>query len=235
MSENHEPADLPRRLQLERNAPAPMTERLRSRGVQVPPAGAEEAAKPPQDATQRVRAAQAGGVELRAIATSNQVPGAVLAIGLYQCGRAVVLAVMFSMMLADPHSHGYSDGFWMAFYVLSNGAMAVTPFLPLTIVYALAVGTSLWLRAAWGRWALIATSAWAIFRLGDYLIFYQSLDLGASASDVEIAHLSFLREAALLLAFVNIGLGVYLAFAPGVAKAFRQQKPSTRTRPANSV
>lgn len=224
MAESQEPGDLSRRLQLERNAPAPMTERLRSRGVRMTAPEGTATAEPAEAATPAAAQPALDGAELRAAATVSHVPAAVMLIGLYEFARSVSLAVLFGTMLADPHSHVYSDAFWMGFYVLSNGAMAVTPFLPLTIIYAFAIGTSLWLRAAWGRMALIATSCWAVFRLGRFLIFYLPLDLGASASDVEIAHLDYLRGAAVVLAVVNIGLGVYLAFGPGVAKAFGQRR-----------
>lgn len=202
-----------------------MTERLRSRGVRFSASGVVGTAEPAEGAHPAQSQTAEKSADVRAAATEHDVPLALLVIGLCEFARSVSLAVMFGMMLADPHSHVYSEGYWMAFYVLSNGAMAVTPFLPLTIVYAFAVGTSLWTRAAWGRMALIATSCWAIFRLARYLISYQTLDLGATVSDVEIAHLSYLREAAWLLMALNIGLGAYLAFGPGVAKAFQQKKP----------
>jgi hypothetical protein len=163
----------------------------------------------------------APAAEAPAAATAQEMPGIVLLIGLYEFVRAVSLAVIFGMMLSDPHTHMFGESFWTGFYVLSNGALAVTPFLPLTIMYAFAVGTCLWMGANWGRRALIATSCWALFRLARFLIFYEVF--AANASDAEIAQLSFVREAAFMLAAVNIIIGAYLAFSPGVAEAFGQK------------
>lgn len=156
--------------------------------------------------------------------TEHEVPGVVLLIGLYEFVRAVTLAVIYGMVLSDPLTHMFSERFWTAFYVLSNGAPGVTPFLPLTIVYAFAVGSCLWMRAKWGRRALIATSCWAVIRLAAFLVFYQTLDFGVNANDAFVTRLGMVRDAAVLLAAVNILIGSYMAFAPGVAEAFGQDK-----------
>lgn len=223
MAENQESGDLSGRLRLERHAPAPMTERLRSRGVWMAAPGAIAAAESTDTAPPDSLRRSEESVDARLSVAAHDVPVAVLVIGLCEFARSVSLAIMFGMMVADPHSHVYSDSFWMSFYILSNGAMAVTPFLPLTIIYALAIGTGLWQRMQWGRWALIASSAWAIFRLARYAITYEAFDLGANGSDMEISHLSYLRGAALVLAILNIAIGVYLAAGPEVAKAFGQK------------
>ena len=205
-----------------------MTERLRSRGVRFTAPGAVGTAEPAEGAHPAQPQIAEKSADVRAAATEHDVPLALLVIGLCEFARSVSLAVMFGMMLADPHSHVYSDGFWMSFYILSNGAMAVTPFLPLTIIYAFAIGISLWQRAQWGRIALIASSAWAVFRLARYAITFEAFELGANASDMEITHLSYLRDAALVLTVVNIGIGLYLAVGPGVARAFGQKSQSSR-------
>jgi hypothetical protein len=207
MAENDDIADFSHRLQLDRPAPPPRVDTLRSQGLRAPAAA--------KAAATAATAAPAG-------ASQYELPGVVLLIGLYEFARAITLGVIYGMMLRDPHTHMYSQGFWTTFYVLSNGAVQVTPFLPLTILYALAEGVCLWMRVNWGRRVLIATSFWAVFRLARFLLLYQAV--AAQATDAQIAQIGPVRDAAFMLAGVNVVIGLYLAFAPGVAEAFGQHK-----------
>jgi hypothetical protein len=207
MPDSQDSADFSERLRLSHTGPPQLADSLRSRGIYVPPTAARPATN---TATAPAQSAE------------HEVPGIVLLIGLYEFARAVTLAVIYGMMLSDPHTHMFSQGFWTAFYILSNGALRVSPLLPITIVYAFAVGACLWMRANWGRKVLIATSCWALLRLARFLVFYETFV--ANASDAEVASISFVREAAFMLAALNIVIGAYLAFAPGVAEAFGQEK-----------
>jgi hypothetical protein len=210
MPDNEDSGYVSERLRLASTGLPSQRDSLRTRGVRFTPTAA--AAAP--DMT--VEPAKASTKK------EHEVPGVVLLIGLYEFARAVTLAVIYGMMLSDPHTHMFSAGFWTSFYVLSNGALSVTPFLPLTIIYAFAVGTCLWMRVNWGRRVLIATSCWALFRLARFLLFYETFV--ANATDAEVASISYVREAAFMLAAVNIIIGAYLAFAPGIAEAFGQEK-----------
>jgi hypothetical protein len=218
MPENEDPADISERLRLIRPGLPSHGNSLRARGVRFPAVAAATAEA----------AASAPAADARKAATAHEVPGIVMLIGLYEFVRAVTLSVIYGMMLSDPHTHMFSEGFWTAFYVLSNGAPAVTPFLPVTIIYAFAVGTCLWMRANWGRRALIATSCWAVIRLGAFLFFYATLDPGVKASDPLLARIDLIRDAAFMLAAVNILIGLFMGFGPGVAEAFAGQKTGGR-------
>jgi hypothetical protein len=218
MPDNQDSADLSQRLRLDRPAPGPVGNSLRSRGVSFTPVAVT------QPTAEGTMSASPPAESARAAKEEHEVPGIVLLIGLYEFVRAVTLAVIYGMVLSDPLTHMFSEGFWTAFYVLSNGAMAVTPFLPLTIIYAFAVGTCLWMRANWGRRALIATSCWALVRLASFLVLYRALEFGTNEGATPISQLSYVRDAAFMLAAVNIIIGAYLAFAPGVAEAFGKQK-----------
>lgn len=200
-------SDFSHRLSLGRPAPAPRVESLRSSGI-----------RPPAKAVAAAGAATAAPK----VSATYEVPGVVLFIGLYEFARAITLAIVYGMMLRDPYAHIDSHGFLTTFFVLSNGALHVSYLLPITIGYALAIGTCLWMRVNWGRKVLIATSFWAVFRLVRFLLLYQMIT--ENATDAQIAHISFVRDAAFMLAAVNIIIGGYLAFAPGVAEAFGQQK-----------
>lgn len=225
MPDEHEP-EISKQLRLPRTKVRPVEPRLG--GLRAAAAAEARAAANPTIATEPIEippVAQAGTAATAAPLASVsklEVPAPILLIGLYEFVRAVSLSIVFGIMLSDPHSHMFGEGFWTAFYVLSNGALAVTPFLPLTILYALAVGFALWMRARWGRMALMATSCWAVFRLASFLVGYQVFL--SNTTDVDIAQISFLRVAAFMLAAVNIGIGAYLAFAPGVAEAFGQKR-----------
>jgi hypothetical protein len=209
MPDNQDFADISERLRLGRPAPPPRVESLRSRGVSVPV---------PAAATAAASAATAAPAAVSQI----DVPGVVLLIGLYEFARAITLGIVYAMMLRDPNTQFYSHTFLTTFFVLSNGALHVSNFLPITIGYALAEGTCLWMRVNWGRKVLIATSCWAVLRLVRYLLLYEAVS--SVATDAQIAQIGFVRDAAFMLTAVNVIIGGYLAFAPGVAEAFGQEK-----------
>jgi hypothetical protein len=243
MPDNQEAEDISRQLRLSRTDVRP-TGGPRPGGLRLAAQSAARAAANPSVATEPVEelanpaatqgtaqaTTQAAAAQGRAPAaeSDNEVPGIVLLIGLYEFARAVTLAVLYGVMLSDPHTHMFSEGFWTGFYVLSNGALSVTPLLPVTILYAFAVGVCLWMRANWGRRVLIATSCWAVLRLARFLLFYGAVV--ANATDAEVASISYVRDAAVMLAAVNIIIGLYMAFGPGVAEAFGPQKQRVRTR-----
>lgn len=198
-------SDISDRLQLQPPVPRPVAQTLRSRGVHIvaPPVAPEGTVRPRID-------------------TKTEIPGVVLVIGLYEFARAITLSIVYSMMLRDPYTQIHSDGFWTLFFVLSNGAVHVSPFLAITIGYALAEGICLWMRVNWGRRVLIATSFWAVFRLASFLLGYAAV--ASRASDAQMAQIAPVRDAAMMLAALNIVIGLYLAFAPGVAEHFGQPK-----------
>lgn len=201
-------ADFSHRLSLNRPAPPPRVESLRTSGIRPQSPAAAAAATTPVAAPK--------------VSTDNEIPGVVFVIGLYEFARAITLAIVYGMMLRDPSTQIHSHAFLTAFFVLSNGALHVSYLLPITIGYALAEGVCLWLRFNWGRKVLIATSFWAVFRLARFLVMYQAI--AENATDAQVAQISFVRDAAFMLAAVNIIIGAYLAFAPGVDEAFGQHK-----------
>jgi hypothetical protein len=211
MPDNDDFADFSHRLTLNRPAAPARVESLRSQGLRAPvPAAAAATA-----AGSTTSAAPASASEL-------EIPGVVLLIGLYEFARAITLGIVYGMMLRNPDTQIYSHTFLTTFFVLSNGALHVSNFLIVTIVYALAEGTCLWMRVNWGRRVLIATSCWAVVRLVHFLLLYATIT--ANASDAQIAQVGFVRDAAFMLTAVNVIIGGYLAFAPGVAEAFGQHK-----------
>jgi hypothetical protein len=207
MPDSDDFADFSHRLSLERPAPPPRIESLRSQGLRAPVPAAATASN---------------ATAATAASSTLEIPGVVLLIGLYEFARAITLGIVYALMLRDPWTQIHSQAFWTTFFVLSNGALHVSSYLPVTIGYALAIGVCLWMRVNWGRKVLIATSCWAIFRLARYLLLYQAMT--ANASDAQIAQVSYVRDAAFMLTALNILIGAYLAFAPGVAEAFGQQK-----------
>jgi hypothetical protein len=197
-------SDISDRLQLQPPVPRPVAQSLRSRGVHIvaPPVAPE------------------GTVRPRTVA-KVEIPGVVLAIGLYEFARAIALSIV-GLMVRDPYTQIHSDAFRTMFFVLSNGAVRVSPFLIVTIGYALAEGICLWMRVNWGRRVLIATSFWAGLRLAAFLLGYAAI--ASRGSDAQIAQITPVRDAALMLAALNVVIGLYLSFAPGVAEHFGQQK-----------
>ncbi|HEX4005295.1 MAG TPA: hypothetical protein VHX60_03910 [Acidobacteriaceae bacterium] len=213
MPQDQDPSDFSSKLRLEYAAP---------RSVPVPRGGL-----PPRTpavavpATPATGATNAPSAKTAAVAQEGR-PAIVTAIALYEFWRVLVLGTVYLMTLKDPGAQIESRTFWEVFFVLSNGALAVNYLLPITILYALAIGTTLWIRNNWGRKALIATSAWAVFRLVRYLAVFSSF--ASMANGMELEALSFIRQCAYMLVAVNITIGLYLAFAPGVAEAFGQEK-----------
>lgn len=201
-------ADFSHRLSLGRPAPPLRAESLRTSGVRPAAAAAV--------------AASTTAVAAPKVSTENEVPGVVLLIGLYEFARAITLAIVYGEMLRDPSMQIHSHAFLTTFFVLSNGALHVSYLLPITIGYALAEGVCLWLRVNWGRKVLIATSFWAVFRLARFLVMYQVI--AENVTDAQIAQIGFVRDAAFMLAAVNVIIGAYLAFAPGVDEAFGRHK-----------
>ena len=93
-------------------------------------------------------------------------------------------------------------------------------FLVLWIGYAIAIGVCLWMRVNWGRRVLIATSCWSVYRIVRFQLMYTAAS--SVASESQMARLSSAREVVYMMLAVNILIGLYLAFAPGVAEAFGQ-------------
>jgi hypothetical protein len=199
-------SDFSSKLRLEYSAPRAV-ETLRGGG---PRAVAIPVAAPTATAAAKPMAAQEGR------------PALVTVIALYEFWRVLVLGTVYLMSLKDPTAQIESRTFWEVFFVISNGALQVSYLLPITIVYALAIGTTLWMRNNWGRKALIATSGWAVFRLVRYLAVFSALS--ASANGPELDALAFIRQCSFMLVGLNIVIGLYLAFAPGIAEAFGQEK-----------
>jgi len=201
-------ADFSHRLSLNRPARPPRVETLRTSGI--------------RSAAAATAASAATSFATPKVSTDNDIPGVVFFIGLYEFGRAITLAVVYGMMLRYPSLQIESHTFLTTFFVLSNGALHVSPLLPITIGYALAEGVCLWMRVNWGRRVLIATSIWAVIRLASFLFQFQVIT--QNATDAQMAQVGFVRDAAMMLAAVNVIIGAYLAFAPGVAEAFGQEK-----------
>lgn len=206
MPDEQEPSDFARGLRLE----FPSTERivrLRAKGL-----GELKTPAAPTAVAPKVQ----GSVE------EHSIPGVVLLIGLYEFIRAIVLGIVYAMALRNPEAHVGSHAFWTMFFVLSNGAVRISYFLPVTILYALGIGTCLWFRVNWGRRVLIATSCWAVFRLVRFLVLFSIVE--SRVTQEQSASIAFLKDAAYMLTAVNVVIGLYLAFAPGIAEAFGQQK-----------
>jgi hypothetical protein len=202
MPDNQEPSDFARGLRLE----YPSAERIAALRLPRAERSAEATTAPKVE----------GATE------EHNVPAVVLLIGLYEFIRAIVLSVVYALALHNPGAYAGSHTFWTLFFVLSNGAARVTAFLPVTILYALGIGTCLWLRVNWGRRTLIATSGWAVFRLVRYLLLFSAIE--SAGMPEQVASIAFLKDAAYMLTAVNVVIGLYLAFAPGIAEAFGQEK-----------
>jgi hypothetical protein len=207
MSDNQESSDFARGLRLEFPSAPERIATLRGQGLGLPKTGVPAAAAAPK---------------IQGATEEHEIPAVVLLIGLYEFIRAIVLSVVYALALHNPGGYAGSHTFWTLFFVLSNGAARVTAFLPVTILYALGIGTCLWLRVNWGRRTLIATSGWAVFRLVRYLLLFSALE--SAGMPEQVASIAFLKDAAYMLTAVNVVIGLYLAFAPGIAEAFGQEK-----------
>jgi hypothetical protein len=148
-------------------------------------------------------------------------PGVVTLIAMYEFWRACFLGGVYAMSVMYPRAHPQSQTFQTIFYVLSNGSLHVSPLTLVTTGYALAESITLWMLVNWGRRVLIATSGWAVIRLVQFLAVFSAYAATLPGGSAEI---EFVRESTYMLTAVNLLLGLYLAFAPGVAEAFGQQK-----------
>jgi hypothetical protein len=141
-------------------------------------------------------------------ATEQGRPFMVTLIALYEFVRAAVLIVAFAAVVLTRGSHAAFD---------SSIAML---FLLITIGYAIAIGVCMWMRVNWGRRVLIATSCWSVYRAVRFQLLYTAAS--AVATEGQMARLASARDVIYMMLAVNIVIGLYLAFAPGVAEAFGQ-------------
>lgn len=150
----------------------------------------------------------AAGQTAAPITTETGRPLMVTLIALYEFVRAGVLLIGLAALAMVRGSQA------------SPAASLAMLFLVLWIGYAIAIGVCLWMRVNWGRRVLIATSCWSVYRIVRFQLLYTAAS--SVASESQMARLSSAREVVYMMLAVNILIGMYLAFAPGVAEAFGQ-------------
>jgi hypothetical protein len=188
-----DPVDISDRLQLERPA------FRRARALEITPQPA---------------ASELEGIE----ATTRSRPAIVTLIAGYEFLRAALLMLTAAVVLRYPLRIS-SGAFSEIFYVVSNGAQHLTILTPLTAAYAAAIGWGLWEKEKWARRLLITTSSLALVRW----LLYSWLNSRLGASDAGLARLQAAfgtAQSVTTLVAVNLLIGLYLAFSPGVAESF---------------
>lgn len=153
-----------------------------------------------------VTATTAAGKSAVPISTEVGRPFVVTLIALYEFVRAAVLIAALAVLV------------YMRGSQPSAAASVAMLFLVLYIGYAVAIGVCLWMRVNWGRRVLIATSCWSVYRIVRYQILYSAIT--STASEGQLARLSSARNFVYMMLAVNILIGLYLAFSPGVAESF---------------
>lgn len=143
-----------------------------------------------------------------AVTTETGRPLGVTLIALYEFVRAGVLLIGLAALAMFRGTQA------------SAAASLAMFFLVLWIAYAIAIGVCLWMRVNWGRRVLIATSCWSVYRIVRFQLLYTAAS--SVATEGQMARLSSAREVVYMMLAVNILIGLYLAFAPGVAEAFGQ-------------
>ncbi|HLJ78456.1 MAG TPA: hypothetical protein VKT75_13620 [Acidobacteriaceae bacterium] len=156
-------------------------------------------------------------------AATNDRPGLVTIVGIYEFCRAAIVGTVFAMFLMNPDAHLASRTFWQVFFVVSNGSLRVSYFTPISFCYGLAIGLALFFRVDWGRRILIATSAWTVFRLVRFLAVYSTLSASMSSNPAATDGLEFLKTCVYMLVAVNGIIGLCMAFGPGVTEWFHKR------------
>jgi hypothetical protein len=136
-------------------------------------------------------------------------PLGVTLIALYEFMRAAILIAIYLLVV---HNRGPQ---------VAVGTGLAMVLMPVSICYALAIGVCLWLRINWARRVLIATSCYSVYRIVRFQILYSAI--ATPATDRLMAQFSSARNTAYLMVAFNVLIGLYLAFAPGVAEAFGQE------------
>ncbi|MGC2618592.1 MAG: hypothetical protein WA414_06080 [Acidobacteriaceae bacterium] len=150
-----------------------------------------------------------------AVTTETGRPLGVTLIALYEFVRAGVLLIGLAALAMFRGTQASA-----ATTMASAAASLAMFFLVLWIAYAIAIGVCLWNRVNWGRRVLIATSCWSVYRIVRFQLLYSAA--ASVATESQMTRLSSAREVVYMMLAVNILIGLYLAFAPGVAEAFGQ-------------
>jgi hypothetical protein len=137
-------------------------------------------------------------------------PLGVTLIALYEFVRAAFLIAIYLLVA---HNRGPQA---------AVGTSVAMVLMPVSICYAIAIGVCLWLRVNWARRVLIATSCYSVYRIVRFQILYSAI--ATAATDRQMAQFSSARNTAYLMVAFNVLIGLYLAFAPGVAEAFGQEE-----------
>lgn len=149
-------------------------------------------------------------------------PEIVTLISLLEFARMLFLAPVFTMMLIHPHAQWTAWYFWRIYFVASNGGLTLSWMTAVSFLYSLVMGICLWNPVFWARWLLIGTSLYSAMELGRFLFLFSSY--AATMGNASAAGLGFLQTTAFVLIAINLIIAIGLAFAPGVADAFRRNR-----------
>jgi hypothetical protein len=112
--------------------------------------------------------------------------------------------------------------FWRIYFVASNGGFEISWMTAVSFLYTLVIGVCIWNPVFWARWLLIATSLYSALELGRFLFLFSSY--AQHLGNASAAGLGFLQSAAFGMIALNLIIAIGMAFAPGVADAFRRRQ-----------
>ncbi|HLJ78458.1 MAG TPA: hypothetical protein VKT75_13630 [Acidobacteriaceae bacterium] len=156
-------------------------------------------------------------------------PQIVTLIALWEFCRMLLLAPIFGAILIHHHGQWNAWYFWRIYFVASNGGYSISWMTAVSFFYSLTMGILIWNCVKWSRWVLVGTSLYSALLLGRFLYLFS--DYLPSLGNAAAAGLSFLQGSAWVLIVLDVIIATGLAFAPGVADAFNQEKPIQPSAP----
>lgn len=155
-------------------------------------------------------------------AVSPELPPEIVTLtALWEFCRMLMLAPAFTMTLIHPHVQFTAWYFWRIYFVASNGAVTTSWMSAVSFLYTLMIGVCLWNPVFWARWLLVGTSLYSALALGRFVFLFSSY--AETMGNASAAGLGFLHSAAFALIALNLIIAIGMAFAPGVAYAFRRK------------
>jgi hypothetical protein len=220
MPEDNEAPDISKQLRLPRTDVRPSVE-PRPGGLRAVAAAEARAAANPTVATEPVALpAPPEPVPLPADAVAVR---AVMALGLYELLRALAMCSLFAVALGQGHLR-LDDTVWDLYYIASNGSLVPTFMALIYTVVAVAVGAGLWTRQRWVHWPIVVFSFIAVVQYTAWAFLFSNVT--AAMRQPDLTQIDLAKDITCVMIFVNLAIGLLMAFSPAVKAAFEQQTAS---------
>jgi hypothetical protein len=215
MTEDNQELEISKQLRLPRTRVLPNGPR--PGGLRADAAAAARAAANPSEATELMT--PAAGPAPAAVPVDASGAAAVTAMGLYEFLRALAMCSLFAVTLARAHTQ-LNDAEWDIYYLMSNGSITPTFFTVAYTIVAVVVGAGLWTRQPWARWAIVVFSFVAVVQYTAWAFLFSIVTAAMRQPDPTQVDLA--RSLTYSMIFVNLAIGLYMAFSKAAAGVFGQ-------------